>query len=64
MSCVGFLDVVLQSDDNPLDYRIRSKNNVLMLQHQTNGDCIHLVDGKCEVHSKVPEACRNERSSS
>jgi len=49
----------MQSDDNLYDYRVTlDADGRAVLKHQNNGDCTHLVDGRCEVWHNAPAVCR------
>lgn len=49
----------MEPGDDPRRYRLQVIHGRLALAVQTNGDCVHLRDGKCTVYNRAPKICRD-----
>jgi Fe-S-cluster containining protein len=59
--CTGRQMIILMPGiDDPVRYRIAwDDHGNIVLQHEPNGDCTYLQDGKCSIHGKQPFVCRS-----
>jgi len=46
-------------DEDPLAYKCHEVGpGMWLLDHQPNGDCVYLQDGRCSIWGKHPRVCK------